>query len=76
MEAAGIEPATNSPGNSTDSAPGGAKSGALDADLAVIIDTWPTLPETIRADVLALVRRARGCGSFQSFKVNRRRAGP
>ena len=41
----------------------GAKSGALaareapsDPDLAELIDAWPTLPEAIRAGILAMVR--------------------
>ena len=46
---------------------GGAKSGALapesrsiDPALATIIDAWPTLPEAIRAGILAMVRAAGG----------------
>jgi hypothetical protein len=46
---------------------GGAKSGALateprsiDPGLANLIDAWPTLPEAIRAGILALVRAAGG----------------
>ena len=44
---------------------GGAKSGALgahsdliDPDLQAVIDAWPTLPEKIRAEVMAVVRKA------------------
>jgi hypothetical protein len=63
----GLETPANSPQNSTNPAPGGAKSGALDAKtpaidpgLAVIIDAWPKVPEAIRAGILALVRAAGG----------------
>jgi hypothetical protein len=61
VEAAGIEPSANFQGNPTIVALGGAKSGALaatDPDLAALIDAWPTLPEAIRAGILALVRAA------------------
>jgi hypothetical protein len=33
---------------------------ASDAGLQAIIDAWPTLPEAIRAGILALVRAAGG----------------
>ena len=42
---------------------GGAKSGALspktlpaDADLAQIVAAWPTLPQTIKAGIVAMVK--------------------
>ncbi|HKA55972.1 MAG TPA: hypothetical protein VKJ47_20160 [Candidatus Binatia bacterium] len=61
----GIEPTANSPENSTNPAQGVAKSGALtptkpniDPALAALIDAWPTLPEAIRAGILAMVRAA------------------
>jgi hypothetical protein len=45
----------------------GAESGALDAEngpkdaeLGAVIDTWPTLPEAIKAGILAMVRTAGG----------------
>jgi hypothetical protein len=59
----GIEPHAHSPDNSTNPAPGGAKSGALaafDPDLAALVETWPRLPEPIRAGILAMVRAAGG----------------
>jgi hypothetical protein len=63
----GIEPAVTSPENTTLFPEGGAKSGALaprsrpiDAALAALIDAWPTLPEAIRAGILAMVRAAGG----------------
>jgi hypothetical protein len=59
----GIEPHVDSQENSTNPAPGGARSGALatkaiDPALAALIDAWPTLPEAIRADILAMVKAA------------------
>jgi len=58
----GLEPPVNSPENSTNPVLGGAENGALahDADLAAIITAWPTLPEAIRAAILAMVRAASG----------------
>jgi hypothetical protein len=63
----GIEPHQHSPKDLTNPAPGGAKSGALapenpaiDPALAALIDAWPTLPEAIRAGILAMVRAAGG----------------
>lgn len=45
--------------------PSGAKSGALgapeapiDPDLAMIIEAWPTLPESIKAGIVAMIRAA------------------
>jgi hypothetical protein len=44
---------------------GGAESGALgseidslDPGLAEVVKAWPTLPEAVRADILAMVRAA------------------
>jgi hypothetical protein len=31
----------------------------LDADLAAVIEAWPTLPAELRADILAKVQEAR-----------------
>jgi hypothetical protein len=31
-----------------------------DADLAQMIDAWPTLPDAIKTGILAMVRAARG----------------
>jgi hypothetical protein len=63
----GVEPTPDSLGNATICAQGGAKSGALapqqpiiDPALAALIDAWPTLPESIRAGILAMVRAAGG----------------
>lgn len=42
---------------------GSAKSGALrvlDPRLGSLIEAWPTLPEPIRAGILAMIRAARG----------------
>lgn len=63
----GIEPHAHSPENTTNPNSGGAKSGALtpanpniDTSLAMVIDAWPTLPEALRAGILAMVRAAGG----------------
>jgi hypothetical protein len=63
----GIELPTHSTENSTNPAPGGAESGALapqnpaiDPALAALIDAWPTLPDAIRAGILAMVWAAGG----------------
>ena len=63
----GIEPPMNSPENSTNPVLGGAKNGALapekpaiDPDLAELAQLWPTLPEAIRAAILAMIRTASG----------------
>jgi hypothetical protein len=44
---------------------GGAESGAVgarehsaDADLQVVVDAWPSLPETAKANILAMIRAA------------------
>jgi hypothetical protein len=65
MEAAGIEPAPKSSGNSGGRDQSGAECGALgareapaDPDLAAVVDAWPTLREPIRAGILAMVRAA------------------
>ena len=53
------------PGKRQEATEGGAKSGAVsadcsptDPDLAHILDAWPTLPQAVRAGILALVRAA------------------
>jgi hypothetical protein len=63
MEAAGIEPGAKPSGNHGCENQSGAESGALcarevplDADLAALIDAWPTLPVTIKAGIVAMVR--------------------
>jgi hypothetical protein len=63
----GLETPAQSPKNSTNLAPGGVKSGALapktqaiDPALAALIDAWPTLPDAIRAGIVAMVRAAGG----------------
>jgi len=67
VEAAGIEPPRENTGKTALPAESGAKSGTLGAhfgpaptDLRTVIDAWPTLPEAIRADIVAMVRTAGG----------------
>jgi hypothetical protein len=48
--------ATNGLRQSTDV--GAAKSGAVDADLARLINHWPDLPATVKADIMAMIRAA------------------
>jgi hypothetical protein len=31
----------------------------MDADLVAVIDAWPTLPEAIKAGILAMIRTAK-----------------
>lgn len=38
----------------------GAQVGAIDPELGAIIDAWPTLPDAIKAGILAMVRTAGG----------------
>jgi hypothetical protein len=73
----GIEPCTNSPGNTALSADGGAESGAptpADPDLTRLVDAWPTLPPPIRAAVLALVETALHVASGTHHKAAQERA--
>ena len=42
---------------------GGAESGALDPDLAVVIDAWPMLSVQCRSKILGLARKALGNGA-------------
>lgn len=37
----------------------GAPSDPLGADLAAVVEAWPTLPEAVRASILAMVRAVR-----------------
>ena len=38
----------------------GARNGADDAELRVVLDAWPTLPATVKASIVAMVKAARG----------------
>lgn len=63
MAGTGLELSQDSSGNSTIADQSGADSGAvfassipIDADLAAVFEAWPTLPEAIKAGILALVQ--------------------
>jgi hypothetical protein len=71
----GFEHLAEFSGNTTDPQPGAAKCAATgarnedfgsrrpyldDPELATIIDAWPTLPETIRRGIVAMVESAKG----------------
>jgi hypothetical protein len=63
----GLEPSANPDQKLTNSQQRGAISGAqapekfpIDPALVALIDAWPTLPEAIRAGILAIVRAAGG----------------
>ena len=62
VEAAGIEQVPETSGKSVVASPGAAESGAvgahfapIDADLRAIIDAWPTLSESTKAEILLIV---------------------
>jgi hypothetical protein len=58
----GFEPALDFPEKLGVAPTGGAKSGALGArtpELADVAGIWPTLPEAIRAAILAMIQAAR-----------------
>jgi hypothetical protein len=53
--------ANDSPGKELGAPPAsGCTDGCTDPDLARVLEAWPTLPEPIRAAVLALVQAAGG----------------
>ena len=70
MEAAGIEPASPSsevsilqeftPTSSKPLAQTLARAANLDPDLARVLEAWPTLPEALRAGIVAMVKAAAG----------------
>ncbi|MCH7727784.1 MAG: hypothetical protein IH991_15080 [Planctomycetes bacterium] len=60
---AGLERPPQTAGETPNSVRGGAESGALDAqsgafdpNLQAIIDAWQTLPKSVKADILAMVK--------------------
>lgn len=66
VEAAGIELRPNSLGKHGVSRQGGAECGAHDArevatdsELGELIEAWPSLPEAIKAGILAIIRAAK-----------------
>jgi hypothetical protein len=69
MAGTGFELSQESAGNSTGSDQSGAESGALgtgngpiDAELAAVIEAWPSLPDAIKAGILAMVKAASVAG--------------
>ena len=65
MEDRGLERTPNSPQKTANSETGGAEAGAVDAQnrlndpsLASLIDAWPTLPQTVRDEIVALTQRS------------------
>jgi hypothetical protein len=58
MGAAGTELSLDSPGKPKISPQGGAKSGAVDAELREIATLWTHLPATARTAMLALAKAA------------------
>ena len=67
MAGTGLELTPDSSGNSSAATQSGAECGALgalsgpfDPDLAAIVEAWPSLPEALRAGILAMVRAANG----------------
>lgn len=65
MQAAGIEPTSETRGKTSFSHQSGAESGEYDAlldqiapDLAMIFEAWPKLSEAIRAGIVAMIRSA------------------
>jgi hypothetical protein len=54
----GLDPSSKSSEKTDDSARGGAKSGALDPDLAALAELWPLIPPPTRAYIVELARGA------------------
>jgi hypothetical protein len=61
---AGFEQPQDSPRKTALSTKGGAKSGALPADL---VEAWPELPEELRRAILALVDSKRGSSADRAL---------
>ena len=65
MTPVGLEPTSKSSGKTPVPGAGGAESGApsapephINPDLQRLIDVWPTLPEPVKAGIVAMVRAA------------------
>ena len=63
MGATGFEPNEDFQGQTQIATSGGAKSGALPADLLEVIESWPTLTAADRAAVLIIVRASPAAGA-------------
>jgi len=66
VEDRGLEPPQETSGNTGVAAKRGAESGAVgggsapdDPELAAVVDAWPTLPEGVKGDIVAMVKGAR-----------------
>jgi len=69
MGVTGLEHPADSTGNSAVRDQSSAESGAVgaqtafaDPDLAAVVEAWPSLPEAIKAGILAMIRAAGGEG--------------
>ncbi|MCH7685408.1 MAG: hypothetical protein IH899_01785 [Planctomycetes bacterium] len=67
MTPTGLERTDDSTGNNVIQGQGGAESGAvgaqsalMDPDLRAVIEAWPELPDAVKAGILAMVRAAGG----------------
>lgn len=58
MGGEGLATTAKSPGKTRRSSQGGAESGAVDPDLAIVVDAWATLPARARAKIVGLVRES------------------
>jgi hypothetical protein len=55
----GLQPNSDSPETKPGFQDGGAKSGALPADLAIVVNRWPFLTRHAKATILGITRAAR-----------------
>jgi hypothetical protein len=58
VDVTGVELTPQSSGNLGDEVQSGAKSGALDPSLAIVVSAWPALSEGGRKAILTIIRQA------------------